>query len=227
MCAPTASAPNEPLNLSGAMRIRIALKITGLPVPVQALTPSGVVARERAVRVGSLFQGSKSERTFTTALLLLGAVAVLQFSGAAIYYFRRARVEVSAPTMSGNSGTVAVATSVLPGTSAAPVAVAKNTLAPAPKAPARSGRVAVPGDSVPNELLQVAKALRLHGDTGNAIAKLQQAIALDPRYVNDFFRVLDPEKNFTFEIKDSDSAAPEQMVRWACPESPGSQRSVS
>jgi DNA polymerase-3 subunit beta len=33
------------------------------------------------------------------------------------------------------------------------------------------------------------------------------SIALDPRYVNDFFRVLDPEKNFTLEIKDSDSAA--------------------
>ena len=133
------------------------------------------------MRVGSLFQGSKSERTFTTALLLLGAVAVLQFSGAAIYYLRRSRVEVSAPTMSGNSRTVAIASSVMPGTSAAPVAVAKNTPAPALKAPAKSGRVAVPGDSVPNELLQVAKALRLHGDTGNAIAKLQQAIALDPQ----------------------------------------------
>jgi DNA polymerase III subunit beta len=32
-------------------------------------------------------------------------------------------------------------------------------------------------------------------------------IALDPRYVNDFFRVLDPEKNFSIEVKDSDSAA--------------------
>jgi DNA polymerase-3 subunit beta len=32
-------------------------------------------------------------------------------------------------------------------------------------------------------------------------------IALDPRYVNDFFRVLDPEKTFTIEVKDSDSAA--------------------
>lgn len=32
-------------------------------------------------------------------------------------------------------------------------------------------------------------------------------IALDPRYVGDFFRVLDTEKNFTLEIKDGDSAA--------------------
>lgn len=32
-------------------------------------------------------------------------------------------------------------------------------------------------------------------------------IALDPRYVSDFFRVLDAERNFTLEIKDSDSAA--------------------
>jgi DNA polymerase-3 subunit beta len=33
------------------------------------------------------------------------------------------------------------------------------------------------------------------------------SIALDPRYLSDFFRVLDPEKNFTLELKDSDSAA--------------------
>ena len=33
------------------------------------------------------------------------------------------------------------------------------------------------------------------------------AITLDPRYVNDFLKVLDPEKNFTLEIKDSESAA--------------------
>ena len=32
-------------------------------------------------------------------------------------------------------------------------------------------------------------------------------ITLDPRYVNDFLKVLDPEKNFTLEIKDSESAA--------------------
>ena len=32
-------------------------------------------------------------------------------------------------------------------------------------------------------------------------------IALDPRYVMDFLKVLDAEKTFTFELKDSDSAA--------------------
>jgi len=35
----------------------------------------------------------------------------------------------------------------------------------------------------------------------------QITIALDPRYVSDFFRVLDSEKNFTLELKDGDSAA--------------------
>ncbi len=40
---------------------------------------------------------------------------------------------------------------------------------------------AAPAVSVPDELLQVAKALRAKGDTGNAIAKLQQAIALAPQ----------------------------------------------
>jgi DNA polymerase-3 subunit beta len=32
-------------------------------------------------------------------------------------------------------------------------------------------------------------------------------IALDPKYLNEFFRVLDGEKNFTLELKDGDSAA--------------------
>lgn len=32
-------------------------------------------------------------------------------------------------------------------------------------------------------------------------------VTLDPRYVNDFLRVLDAEKNFTLELKDADSAA--------------------
>jgi DNA polymerase III subunit beta len=32
-------------------------------------------------------------------------------------------------------------------------------------------------------------------------------ITLDPRFVSDFLRVLDPEKTFTLELKDSDSAA--------------------
>jgi DNA polymerase III subunit beta len=32
-------------------------------------------------------------------------------------------------------------------------------------------------------------------------------IALDPRFVNDFLKVLDPAKTFTLELKDSDSAA--------------------
>ncbi len=33
------------------------------------------------------------------------------------------------------------------------------------------------------------------------------SIALDPRFFSDFLRVLDPEKTFTLELKDSDSAA--------------------
>jgi DNA polymerase-3 subunit beta len=32
------------------------------------------------------------------------------------------------------------------------------------------------------------------------------SIMLDPRFFNDFLRVLEPEKTFTFEIKDADSA---------------------
>jgi DNA polymerase-3 subunit beta len=33
------------------------------------------------------------------------------------------------------------------------------------------------------------------------------SITLDPRYVNDFLKVLDPEKTFTLELKDAESAA--------------------
>jgi DNA polymerase-3 subunit beta len=33
------------------------------------------------------------------------------------------------------------------------------------------------------------------------------SISLDPRYVNDFLKVLDPEHTFTLEIKDAESAA--------------------
>ena len=33
------------------------------------------------------------------------------------------------------------------------------------------------------------------------------AITLDPKYMNDFLRVLDPEKSFTLELKDAESAA--------------------
>jgi DNA polymerase-3 subunit beta len=33
------------------------------------------------------------------------------------------------------------------------------------------------------------------------------SITLDPRFLNDFLRVLDPEKTFTLELKDAESAA--------------------
>ncbi len=133
--------------------------------------------------VASLFQGSKSERTFATALLLLGVVALIQFSGATVFYLHRLRAAATAtaPATATNSGTIAVASSVVPGASAPPVSVTKNVPPPARPNQAKARRVATPGESVPNELLQVAKALRLHGDTGNAIAKLQQALALDPQ----------------------------------------------
>jgi DNA polymerase III subunit beta len=35
----------------------------------------------------------------------------------------------------------------------------------------------------------------------------QVAVMLDPRYVSDFLKVLDPEKTFTLEVKDAESAA--------------------
>ncbi len=132
------------------------------------------------MRAASFFHGSKSERTFAIALALLGAIAVIQFSSAFVIYWHRARESRLTSTSATAPATVAVAAHAGP-------AATSQTIAPQSAPPAASGRqsapqrVAAPGESVPNELLQVAKALRLHGDTGNAIAKLQQAAALAPQ----------------------------------------------
>ena len=133
------------------------------------------------MRAASLFQGSKSERTFATALVVLGVIALLQVGGAAYIYLRRARETQPAPHTVVEPGTGSVAPSAVRAGAAPSVAPNQNPPAQASAAKAAPRRVPSPGESVPNELLQVAKALRLHGDTGNAIVKLQQAAALDPQ----------------------------------------------
>lgn len=119
---------------------------------------------------GSLSHGSRSQKTFAVALALLLAVAATQLIGALFLAWQRNRevrhaeappaAEVAAPPR------------------AAKTSGPRIPLFHAPRAKARSS-VAAPV-SVPDELLQVARALRRKGDTATAIAKLQQAAALAP-----------------------------------------------
>ncbi len=134
------------------------------------------------MRAASVFHGNRSQRTFAVALSLLGAIAAAQVLGAVIIYLQRAR----------ETHRMAEPNAVESATAAVSVAPIHPSVAPAQswanKATTRMTRPATaprPGATrpvtVPDELLQVAKALRLRGDTGNAIAKLQQAGALAPQ----------------------------------------------
>lgn len=136
------------------------------------------------MRAAFLFQGNRSERTFAVALSLLGVVAAAQIVAGLLLHSRPDRGTTAAatapPPAAESDEAAAVAQSSAPKTqlrsSAAPVPA--RTLAG--RKPPRARPAAAPRSSVPEELLQVAKALRFHGDTGNAIAKLQQATALAP-----------------------------------------------
>lgn len=128
------------------------------------------------MRAVSLSNGSRSQKTFALALALLGAVAVVQLIGALVIHLqheREARRTEQPPVVSG------------PATVAASSSVALETPVPTPAVRRRARQTtkaaAPPAVAVPDELLQVAKSLREQGDTGNAIAKLQQAAALAPK----------------------------------------------
>lgn len=129
------------------------------------------------MRAASLFHGSRSERTFALGLSLLAAVAVTQLVAALVIYLQRTQesraVTMPVPT---SPGAVGVSSRVAPATTSSVAPTAGRLTKTRSKA-----RGAVPYASVSDELLQVAKALRLHGDTANAIAKLQQATTLDPK----------------------------------------------
>ncbi len=124
------------------------------------------------MRAISLSQGSRAERTFALAVGLLGVVALVQVIAGLFFYFRQTR-EAPRPA-SPRPANVAVSRSIAP-------------IVPAPAPPlsrggaARARSLSPARASVPEELLQVGKALRQQGDTGNAIAKLQQAAALAPK----------------------------------------------
>lgn len=135
------------------------------------------------MQAGALSEGSRADKTFALALGLLGAVALAQVAAVLLIYWARSRP----PHVADTSAKAEEAATV-----AASGAVAEASAAPAEIAPvapphlrrltkSKSTPAATGAPSVPEELLQVAKTLRQRGDTGNAIAKLQQAAALAPK----------------------------------------------
>jgi hypothetical protein len=122
----------------------------------------------------SLFYGSRSQQTFVAALRLLAAVAAAQIL-AALYLSTRHPGEP--PSVSPREAAIArLFKQALPTPPAVPVTV--PAVAGVPRATVR--RVQAPPASVAETLLRVARGFRERGDTTNAIAKLQQATALDP-----------------------------------------------
>lgn len=128
------------------------------------------------MRALSLRNGSREQLTFSVTIALLGAVAAAQIIAFLYYQTHRPRLEQTVaqrqvvedrlfrpPT---NFRTPPPAPVTVPAIQGIPQATVK----PVEKAP----------KSIPETLLGVAKGYRDRGDTTDAIAKLQQAIALDP-----------------------------------------------
>lgn len=122
----------------------------------------------------AIFQGNRSQQTFLVALLLLGVIAAGELVGALFLSARRTRELESQLASSSFSGPArpfranGIAPLPVPGQSGAPSEQSANDFGRRP-------------NSVSGTLLEVARGLRERGDTTNAIAKLQQAAAIDPK----------------------------------------------
>lgn len=125
------------------------------------------------MRAVSLFNGTRSQKTYAIAVALLGAVAGAQIIGALVLYLLHSRETrpVAAPAVTQPGPPVAVAT---------PPPLGPPALRGDPETKSVTRRTASRTASVAGEILEVAKALRNRGDTTNAIAKLQQAAQLAP-----------------------------------------------
>lgn len=124
----------------------------------------------------SLPNVSRAQKTFTIALSFLGAVAMVQILAALYLKTRPPRGEL-APEKK------AVVEARLfrhsqPSVTAAATPIKVPAVAGVPPATVR--RVSPPPTTVAETLLSLAKGFRERGDTTNAVAKLQQATALDP-----------------------------------------------
>ncbi len=125
----------------------------------------------------SLPNVSRAQKTFTVATSVLGVIAAAQIL-VGLYLYTRPRHEEALPPARKAAVEARLFRHPKPiaTPSAAPVKV------PAVEGvPAATVRVTQPPKpTVAGTLLQVAKGFRERGDTTNAIAKLQQATALDP-----------------------------------------------
>ncbi|HEY3601328.1 MAG TPA: tetratricopeptide repeat protein [Chthoniobacterales bacterium] len=124
----------------------------------------------------ALRSSTSAERMFALAMALLGAVAAAQVI-ATLYLLTRPQEKAQTATQRA-----AVEARLFEQSKASATPVAKPVQLPAvvgvPSTTVRP--VATPPESVAGTLLQLAKNFRQRGDTTNAIAKLQQATALDP-----------------------------------------------
>ena len=110
------------------------------------------------------------------AMSLLVAVAVVQIL-TALYLHTRSPHEELLPAQ---KAAIEARLFRRPKSGATPAAASVKVPAVAGVPPATVKHVPVPPTTVGGTLLQMAKGFRERGDTTNAIAKLQQAIALDP-----------------------------------------------
>lgn len=129
------------------------------------------------MRALSLPNVSRAQKTFAVALALLGAVALAQVLAALYLYTRQPAAETLTPEKKAAVEASLFRRPKLRATpSSAPVKV--PAMAGVPSATVMRPPAAPTG--VAATLLHVAKGFRERGDTTNAIAKLQQATALDP-----------------------------------------------
>ena len=128
--------------------------------------------------MGTIFFPSvnRAQKTFSVAMALLGAIAALQVLTALYLYTRHVREASAIPMRNAVEARLFNDAKVTPTPKARPVTVPAVAGVP----PATVRRKPAPPTSVAETLLRVAKGFRERGDTTNAIAKLQQATALDP-----------------------------------------------
>jgi hypothetical protein len=118
----------------------------------------------------------RAQKTFVIALSLLAAVAAAEIL-TALYLHTRPPREGLLPAQ---KAAIEARLFRRPKLGATPAAAPVNVPAVAGIPPATVKRVPVPPTTVAGTLLHVARGFRERGDTTNAIAKLQQASALDP-----------------------------------------------
>ncbi len=122
----------------------------------------------------AILNGSRSQKTFAISVLLVAIIGLAQLIAAVVLSTRRARnleAELTQPIFLDSAAPGTASTHVTPFPTSSPQHMAM---------PSRRELGQLPG-SVPDTLLRVARGLRERGDTTNAIAKLQQATALDPQ----------------------------------------------